>query len=150
MLKITEFIITGLYVGKMKKAPGTFGTLLAVPLAYFLATFGPMRYLEITVLSIFASILLCSYYEAKTSSHDHQQIVIDEIVGYFIAFFWLPLRWPYLLSAFLLFRFFDILKPFPIGYIDQKVKGGLGVVLDDLAAGLATNIILQAILKYFH
>ncbi len=147
MLKITEFFVTGLYVGKIKWAPGTFGTLLAVPLAYGIASLGAMRYLEITVLLIFAAIFACSFFEAHTHSHDNQQIVIDEVVGYLVAFFWLPLTWQYLLGAFILFRFFDILKPYPISYIDQKVKGGLGVVLDDLAAGLVVNIILQSVTK---
>lgn len=147
MFKITEFIVTGLYVGKSKWAPGTMGTVLAIPLAYFMAKKGHIFYLEVTVLAIFASIALCSYYELKSQSHDNQQIVIDEVVGYLVAFFWLPLSWRFFAAAFVLFRFFDILKPFPINYIDRNVKGGLGVVLDDLAAGLAANMILQALSK---
>ncbi len=147
MFKITEFIVTGLYVGKSKWAPGTMGTLLAVPLAYFMASKGHIFYLQTTVLAIFASIILCSFYEIKSSSHDNQQVVIDEVVGFFVAYFWLPNRWQFLVAAFVLFRFFDILKPFPISYIDRKVQGGLGVVLDDLAAGLATNMILQGCTK---
>lgn len=147
MFKITEFIVTGLYVGKSKWAPGTMGTLLAVPLAYFMASKGHVFYLQSTIFAIFASIALCSYYELQSNSHDSQQIVIDEVVGFLVAFFWLPNRWQFLVAAFILFRVFDILKPFPIRYIDKKVKGGLGVVLDDLAAGLAANMILQASTK---
>jgi phosphatidylglycerophosphatase A len=148
MLKLTEFIVTGLYVGKSKWAPGTMGSLLAIPLAYFLAQKGPMVYLEVSVLLIFLSIILCSYYESQTQSHDQKQIVIDEVVGYLVAYFWLPFRWQYFALAFVVFRFFDIVKPYPISYIDKNVKGGLGVVLDDLAAGLATNMILQASVKH--
>ncbi|OQW50387.1 MAG: hypothetical protein A4S09_00920 [Proteobacteria bacterium SG_bin7] len=147
MFKIVEFIVTGLYVGKFKWAPGTMGTLLAVPLAYYMAGKGHVFYLQSTVLAIFASITLCTYYEIKSNSHDNKKVVVDEVVGFFVAYFWLPNRWQFLVSAFILFRFFDILKPYPISYIDQKVKGGLGVVLDDLAAGLATNMILQASTK---
>ena len=147
MFKFTEFFVTGLYIGKIRWAPGTMGTIAAVPLAYYLSQLGLMGYLQWTILLIFLSIGFCSYYEAKSHSHDSQQIVIDEVVGYLVSYMWLPQRWQAFAAAFVLFRFFDILKPFPIGYIDKKVKGGLGVVLDDLAAGMVSNIILQFLFK---
>jgi phosphatidylglycerophosphatase A len=75
--------------------------------------------------------------------HDPGEIVIDEVIGYVIAATWLPLTWQTFVAAFVVFRLFDIWKPFPIRQIDQKAKGGLGTVLDDVAAGIAANMVLQ-------
>ena len=86
-------------------------------------------------------------YERTYQVHDPKEIVIDEVVGYVIAMTWLPLTWQSFLAAFVMFRFFDILKPGPIRRIDQKVKGGLGTVLDDVAAGLISSVLLQVLLR---
>ncbi len=83
---------------------------------------------------------------APRDVHDSQEVVIDEVVGYLVAFTWLPMNWTSVVTAFVLFRALDIVKPFPISWLDRKVKGGLGTVVDDLAAGLVANIILQAVL----
>lgn len=150
MFKIVEFLVTGLYVGRSPIAPGTMGTLLAVPMAYMLAKSGLMLYLVVTVFLIPISIFLCQLYESNITGHDRAEIVIDEIIGYFVTFIWLPITWKSCLASFLIFRFFDILKPFPISYIDKQIKGGLGVVADDLAAGVIGNIILQYLSSRFH
>jgi phosphatidylglycerophosphatase A len=84
----------------------------------------------------------------SADGHDRSEIVIDEVVGFLITMVWLPMTWQSLLLGFLLFRFFDILKPFPIGYLDRKVPGGLGVVVDDIAAGIFASLILQAVYSY--
>ncbi len=143
--KIVECLATGFYFGKAKKMPGTFGTLVGIPLAYALAQLNVFAYMIITVVLILFACFIAELHERFTAAHDPKEIVIDEIVGYLVAFTWLPLTWQSFLGAFILFRFFDILKPWPIRAIDQKVKGGLGTVLDDVAAGIAASICLQVI-----
>lgn len=147
-IKWVDFFATGFYVGRIPKAPGTFGTLVGVLLYWLLSTyFHPMATMGLSVLFIFFSIAICHLYEAHHGGHDTQEIVIDEIAGYLVAAMWLPQNFAALFAAFVLFRFFDILKPPPIRQIDAKVEGGLGVVADDLAAGLVTNIILQVVFR---
>jgi phosphatidylglycerophosphatase A len=146
--RILEALATGFYLGKIPKAPGTFGTLLGIPCAWAMATYlPPVWYLIGTVIFVLAACVVAEMYERLWVVHDPKEIVIDEVVGYVIAMTWLPLTWQSFLYAFIAFRFFDILKPGPIRRIDQKVKGGLGTVLDDVAAGLVASVILQVILS---
>ena len=98
-----------------------------------------------TLLLVLFAVVIAQLHENFKGEHDSKEIVIDEIVGYLIAMTWLPLNWISLGLAFVLFRFFDILKPWPIREIDQRVGGGLGVVVDDVAAGIAASLILQVI-----
>jgi len=132
-------------VGKIPKAPGTWGSLAALPFAALMMLVGPFFYmglcLALTPLSIFAA----ETYEQVHGGHDSSEIVIDEVLGMWIAIIWLPMTWQTFLIGFLLFRFFDVLKPWPISYLDRHVKGGVGVVVDDVLAGLIVNIILQII-----
>lgn len=141
--KIVELICTGFYSGKSPIMPGTCGSILAIPFAYVLG----QQYWLVSVLSIWGltalGILLCDLYEKYFNKHDAKEVVFDEVVGYLIAMFHLPVSWQYLLAAFVLFRIFDIWKPFPISVADKKWKGGFGVMMDDVMAGLITNIILQ-------
>lgn len=149
--RILEALATGFYLGKIPKAPGTFGTLLGIPCAWIMATYlSPTWYLIGTVLFVLAACVIAELYERELVAHDPKEIVIDEVVGYVIAMTWLPLTWQSFLFAFIAFRFFDILKPGPIRRIDQKVKGGFGTVLDDVAAGLVSSVILQVILSETH
>lgn len=125
--------------------PGTFGTLLGIPLAWALASAGPFFYMGGAVLMILAAIAICELYERQSRAHDPGEVVIDEVAGYLVAFTWLPLTWQGFLAAFAAFRLFDIAKPFPISYLDRKIGGGLGTVLDDVAAGLVANVLLQVV-----
>lgn len=143
--RIIEALATGLYLGKARYAPGTFGTVLGLPLAWALYQGGPLFYMAGTLAAIFGAVVVSELHERRTKSHDPKEIVIDEIVGYAVAFLWLPLTWQSFAAAFVLFRFFDILKPGPIRMIDRKLEGGFGTVMDDVAAGLATNVILQIV-----
>jgi phosphatidylglycerophosphatase A len=143
--KLVEHFVTVGGLGRLPKAPGTFGTLAGIPLAYGLALAGPTVYLVATLVILVFSIFVCEIYERHTAKHDSQHIVIDEVVGFLIAFAWLPFTWQSVLAAFVAFRFFDVLKPYPISVLDARVKGGLGVMIDDVAAGLAANIVLQAL-----
>jgi phosphatidylglycerophosphatase A len=146
--RFIEFIATGFYFGKAPKAPGTFGTLWGIPLVYLLAQTSQFSYMLAAILLIVISSVSAELHERFTKTHDPKEIVIDEIAGFVIAMTWLPQTWQAYLAAFVLFRFFDILKPFPISYMDRNIKGGLGTTLDDVAAGLAANVILQ--IAYTH
>ncbi len=145
--KLIEFLATAGFVGLMPKAPGTFGTIVALPLAFLLAKVGPGFYLLATLFFIVFSIWISELYERAIGTHDSKQIVIDEVAGFLVAFAWLPVSPMSFAAAFILFRFFDIFKPWPISVLDRRVKGGLGVVVDDVGAGLATNVILQLVLS---
>lgn len=131
----------------MSKAPGTIGTLGAIPLVWTLGQFDPIVYMIFTftlaVVAIFVSHLYLSLFDVE---HDPGEVVIDEVVGFMVAMTWLPHSWQWLALGFILFRFLDILKPFPIGYVDRKIEGGVGVVADDLVAGILANVILQIVL----
>lgn len=143
--KIAEIISTWFWVGKIRWAPGTWGTLATVPFVYALSLAGPMAYMGVTFVFIFVGIFAADIYEKSLGEHDCSEIVIDEVVGLMIAMTWLPMTWQSMVIGFLIFRFFDILKPFPINWLDRKIGGGLGVMIDDIAAGVITNIILQVL-----
>ncbi len=133
--------------GRAPKAPGTFGTLGAIPVVVGFSLLGPMFYLLATLIFTIFAIFVAHFYEILTGRHDDKEVVIDEVAGFLVTMAWTPLTWTYLLLGFLLFRFFDILKPYPISYVDRKVGGGIGCVGDDLLAGILSNIILQLVLQ---
>jgi phosphatidylglycerophosphatase A len=143
---ISELFATFFYVGKFPKAPGTAGTLATIPLWVFLAYyFHAVWYMVIVFLILLFGIYICQIYENYSEKHDSKEIVIDEVVGYLITMTWLPLTWQSCVLGFVLFRILDILKPPPIRQLDQKVKGGVGVMIDDVAAGIIANLVLQLI-----
>lgn len=149
--RILEALATGFYLGKIPKAPGTWGTLLGLPVAWVMATYlPPVWYMIIAIVFILFASWVAEMYERSMGAHDPKEIVIDEVVGYVIAMTWLPLTWQSFVAAFITFRFFDILKPGPIRRIDRQVKGGFGTVLDDVAAGLIASVILQIVLRETH
>jgi len=126
-------------------APGTFGTLAAVPLAWFLPQ-SLLAYTVIVVLAFVLGVWLCEHCTRDLGLHDHGSIVWDEWVGFFIALYALPRQWWIVLLAFLLFRLFDVLKPWPIGFIDKQVGGGFGIMIDDVLAGVMAALVLHAVL----
>jgi phosphatidylglycerophosphatase A len=130
-------------IGRLKPAPGTWGSLAALPFAALLMKAGPFVYMGACVLLLPLAILSAEIYERVNGGHDHSEIVVDEVLGMWVALTWLPLTWQSFLAAFLLFRLLDITKPFPISYLDRRIEGGVGVVVDDVAAGLFVNIALQ-------
>lgn len=137
------FIATCGGVGYAPKAPGTFGTLIAVPFAVALAFLPPVLAMAIIIGITMMGIQACEKFCAVSGEHDRQEIVIDEFAGYLIAVNMLPFTWQSFFAAFILFRFLDITKPLFIGRLDRNVKGGVGVMVDDLAAGLVANVLLQ-------
>lgn len=128
--------------GTAPYAPGTFGTLAAVPLLLLLSLLPLSLYLAAVVLCFALGIYLCEQTSRDLGVHDHGGIVWDEFVGLFVTFIAVPIGWQSLLLGFVLFRLFDILKPWPIGWLDRRVQGGLGIMLDDLLAAVYAWIIL--------
>jgi phosphatidylglycerophosphatase A len=139
----THFIAFGLGSGAMPVAPGTFGTLLAIPFYLWLA-YLPLPYYLLTLLILtIAAIFLCDRVSREINVHDHPGMVIDEFIGYWVTMIAAPKGWMWIIAGFVLFRFFDIVKPPPIGFIDRHVMGGLGIILDDVVAGLCAFVLLQ-------
>ncbi len=138
-----HFLAFGFGSGLAPFAPGTFGTLAAVPLYLLLAPLSLSLYLAVVVVAFVAGIWICDKAGADLGVHDHGGIVWDEFVGLWIALIAAPAGWSWIVAGFLLFRLFDIWKPWPIGWADRQVSGGLGVMLDDVIAGLYALIVLQ-------
>ena len=141
------FVAFGFGSGLAPVAPGTFGTLAAIPWYLLMATLSWEWYLLLTVLAFFLGIYLCERASVDMGVHDHGGIVWDEFVGYWITMFLIPLTWYWVLLGFLLFRFFDVVKPFPIKWLDKKVKGGFGIMIDDVLAGLFAWVILMILVR---
>ncbi|HET6656069.1 MAG TPA: phosphatidylglycerophosphatase A [Gammaproteobacteria bacterium] len=130
----------GFGAGLAPRAPGTFGTLVAVPIAWALAYLSTGWHAAIIVALFVAGIGICGASARRLGVHDFSGIVFDEMVGYLITLIiataLAPFNWPALAAGFVLFRFFDILKPWPIGWLDRRIGGGTGIMLDDAVAGL--------------
>jgi len=138
------FLAAGFGAGYVPIAPGTAGTLVAIPIFLGLSSI-PFPLYELTILTFF---FLASWIAGEAQNiwgrRDHPRIVIDEIMGYLITMLWLPKTIFFIMLGFFLFRFFDIVKPPPIGLM-EKARGGYGVVLDDVVAGVYANIVLQLV-----
>ena len=124
----------GFGAGLSPFAPGTMGTLIAIPIFLLLSTFSSIIYLLILAILFVAGCWAAGLTAKALNTHDHPGIVIDEIVGYLITMLFVPASWYWMLLGFLLFRLFDIWKPWPIAIIDRRVPGGLGIMLDDVLA----------------
>ena len=134
--------------GVLPFAPGTFGTLVAVPLYLLLQPLPLLSYLATLLVAFIVGVWLCEKTSRDLGVHDHGGIVWDEIVGYLLTMTFAPKGWVWLLVGFVLFRLFDIFKPWPIRSIDRQVKGGFGIMLDDVLAAIYALLILQLI-NYF-
>lgn len=143
-----HFLAFGFGSGLAKKAPGTFGTLAAVPMYYFMVQYLIDWYLALMLMVIIVGIWLCGKTAKDIGVHDHGGIVWDEIAGFLLTMYWVAFSWQNVLLGFVLFRFFDIVKPWPIGWLDRKVDGGLGIMLDDLVAGLMAAACLLLIVRF--
>ncbi len=139
-----NFIALGFGTGLAPVAPGTFGTLPALLLWIPLSNLHWSVYLAIVTAMAVAGIWICQIASDSSGHHDHGSIVWDEIVGYLIAVFAIPFSLTAMVVGFVLFRLFDIAKPWPISWADKQVKGGLGIMLDDVIAGLICCVILHA------
>jgi len=128
-------------------APGTFGTMAAVALYIPLSWLSLPLYLLMLGLVILAGIWLCGRTSKDLGVHDHGGIVWDEFAGYFVTMIAAPPGWISLVLGFVLFRLFDIWKPWPIRVLDRRVGGGLGIMVDDLLAGFYALVLLQLIYR---
>ncbi|MBT8127152.1 MAG: phosphatidylglycerophosphatase A [Gammaproteobacteria bacterium] len=138
-------IAVGFGSGLAPKAPGTAGTVVAVPLYLLMQSLPLVSYLLITTCLFIAGIWICAYTAEKLGVHDHPSIVIDEIVGYLITMVAAPEGWLAVAIGFILFRLLDALKPWPISWFDRSVNGGLGIMLDDVVAGIIAMAIIQGL-----
>ena len=139
-----HFFAFGFGAGLSPVAPGTAGTVVAVGLELLMRPLGlPVR-VAIVIAVCAVGVWICGESARRLGAHDHPGIVWDEFAGYFLAMLAAPPGWPWVLAGFVLFRFFDVLKPWPIRELDHGIHGGLGIMLDDLVAGLFAGLILLA------
>lgn len=146
MRAMIKLIATGFGLGYVPKLPGTAGSLLGLILVYLFAPLSLWLYLSVLVPLLFLAVWVSGEAEQIFRQKDSPHIVIDEIVGMLVTFVAMELTWQAALAGFVLFRFFDIVKPPPIWQL-QKIPGGMGIVLDDVAAGMLANIVLQILTK---
>ena len=142
-----HFLALGFGSGLLKPAPGTWGTLAAVPVYLLMAQLPLYGYLAITLLVCVAGVWICGKCAEDVGVHDHSSIVWDEFAGLFITFILVPPTLPNIVMGFILFRLFDIVKPWPISVLDKKVHGGLGIMLDDILAGVFSLAALHLVLN---
>jgi len=136
-------IATGFGAGYLPKAPGTWGSLLALPLHFFLSKLAPTHYALALGGIFFLGVITAGQAEKILDRKDPGVIVIDEVIGMLITLIGAPNNPLIWLLGFGIFRFFDIFKPYPIRIIDQRINGGMGIVLDDVLAGIYSCIVLQ-------
>ena len=148
---IAKWIALGFGSGKAPVAPGTFGTIVAIPIYLLMQPMDLAAYIGLTVVLTLIGIWACDVYSKALGVHDHQSIVWDEVAGYLITMIAAPPGWQWVLIGFVLFRLYDIWKPWPIRVLDEKVGGGFGIMIDDVLAGifgLATMMILSQYLEF--
>lgn len=140
-----HFLAFGFGSGTAPVAPGTFGTLAAIPLYQLLNLLPLVFYLLVLIAAFGLGIYLCDKTARDLGVQDHSGIVWDEFVGYWITMLAAPSGWHWIVIGFVLFRFFDIVKPFPIGWLDKRISGGLGIMIDDVVAGGFAWISMQLV-----
>ena len=140
-----HFLALGFGSGLIRPAPGTWGTLAAVPvylLFVYFNSFGLLGFLTMVLIAFVLGVYLCGKTASDVGVHDHSAIVWDEFVGFFITMIAVPPTLSNIVIGFLLFRLFDIFKPWPISWLDKKVSGGFGIMIDDVIAGLAAAAVI--------
>jgi phosphatidylglycerophosphatase A len=145
--RLITFFATGGYVGKIPFAPGTFGTLVGIPLCIALGYAGSFK-LQLSMALLLLGTWVANEMEDITGKKDPGCVVIDEIAGFVVTMAGVAISPLTICLGFILFRFFDILKPFPVKYLEDYFPGGPGIMLDDIAAGIMANICLQLILMF--
>jgi phosphatidylglycerophosphatase A len=141
------FLGLGFGSGLAPKAPGTFGTLAAVPIVWGMQSLSLTNYLLVTLIAFIVGIWICQQSAQWLQMEDPSAVVWDEIVGYMVTMIAAPQGWEWLVLGFILFRIFDIWKPWPIKWADQKLHGGFGIMVDDVIAGVFALILIQCISK---
>ena len=147
--KLVMFLATGCFIGNISFAPGTFGSILGLPLCFFISKISFSAAVLLTLIFILCAIWIAQEAEKILKSKDPGCIVIDEIAGMILTLTGLPFNIISVTAGFFLFRILDIWKPYPIRLIERKFPGGVGVVMDDVAAGIFSNLVLRVLLKAF-
>jgi phosphatidylglycerophosphatase A len=129
-------------------ASGTFGTLAAIPIYIAASYYSVTLFFVLTLVSILAGIYLCGRTTRALGVQDHSAIVWDEFAGFFVTMLWVPLSVKTIIAGFFLFRLFDIVKPWPASYFDSKVNGGVGVMMDDVVAGLYASGVVYLLYRW--
>jgi phosphatidylglycerophosphatase A len=140
------FVATGFLVGTVPFAPGTFGSLIGLPVSFLLSRLSLLNSVICILAFILFAIGIASAAEKIIKQKDPGQIVIDEIAGLMVTLAGVPFNLKTALAGFVIFRVFDILKPFPIRAIERRVGGGSGIVLDDVLAGIYGNLVLRLVI----
>lgn len=143
------FLAFGFGSGALPYAPGTWGTIAAIPIYLLLQNLAVIPYIIIVLLASLVGIWLCDVTEKATGIHDDSRIVWDEICGYLLTMLAAPKGWMWIIIGFVLFRIFDIWKPWPIRWVDKHAPGGLGVMVDDLLAAIYALMLIQAFFYLF-
>lgn len=143
-----HFFSLGFGSGLSPVAPGTMGTLAAIPIYLLCSNLALELYLALTMAGFVIGVYWCGFTSKSLGVHDHGGIVWDEIVGFFITMILVPPTITNIVLGFILFRIFDIWKPWPIKVLDEKVHGGFGIMIDDVIAGLFAWGILHLILLF--
>ncbi len=143
-----HLLATGFGSGLSPIVPGTCGTIASIPFYLLLACLPCEWYVGVIILAGIVGILICHNTSRDMGVHDHGSIVWDEFVGFWVTMLMVPildlpvLDWHWILLGFIYFRFFDMLKPWPIRWFDKNVHGGLGIMIDDVVAGIIAGFIL--------
>jgi phosphatidylglycerophosphatase A len=143
-----HFLAFGFGAGTLPLVPGTWGTLIAIPLYLLVANTSLILYSIITLIMIAAGIWICDVAEKASGVRDHSGIVWDEIAGFFVTMLAAPKGITWIAIGFILFRIFDIWKPQPIRWVDKHVNGGLGIMVDDIIAAIYAWIVLHALAHF--
>jgi len=143
--KLVVLLATGCYAGYVPKVPGTVGSLVAIPLCYFVSRLGPTQATIFVFLFMAIAVWVSGEAEKLFNKKDSGQIVIDEIAGMAITLFLVPWTVTSVVFGFLLFRIMDIIKPFPIRRLESALSGGWGVVGDDVLAGIYAHVVLRVV-----
>ncbi len=136
-------VAVGFGSGLLPKAPGTAGTVLAIPLVLVAADLPLWGYVSLVAVLFVFGVWVCHETTRYLGVHDHPAIVWDEVVGYMVGMIGAPVTMPVLMACFALFRVFDIFKPWPIAWLDRNTTGGFGVMIDDVMAGVYTAAVLH-------
>lgn len=146
--KFCLFFASGAHCGFSPKAPGTVGSLIALPLCFALSRIDLASSILFILLFIFFGIWVADVAEKTLNQTDPGCIVIDEMAGLMVTFIYIPFSFLTACMGFMLFRGLDIFKPFPISWIEKKCSGGFGIMADDIAAGIISNIFLRVIISF--
>jgi len=142
--EVVLFLAQGAYSGRAPVAPGTAGTAVGVFVYLWMRRLSPEAYVLFCILIVLMGAWIAGLAEGLLGKKDHPSIVIDEVAGYLVSMAMLPGTWSFIIAAFVLFRIFDVMKPCPLKQL-QNLHGGAGVMLDDIGAGVYTNLVLRIV-----